>query len=74
MTKPDEKLKFSQGIEEANVKHGITHIEAIVSHCEKTGLEIEMVKGLVTPQLKKKLEQEAIDLRFLPGKGSTLPL
>lgn len=74
MTKPDEKVKFSQIIEEVAVKQGITHIEAIVAHCEITGLEIEMVKSLITPQLKKKIEQEAIDLRFLPGKGSRLPI
>lgn len=74
MTKPDEKVKFSQAIEQMNVDAKVTHIDAIVTHCEKTGLEIEMVKGLITPQLKKKLEQEAIELRFLPGKGSVLPI
>lgn len=72
--KQDDKTKFSQQIERDAIDRKISHIEAIVDHCEKTGLEIEMVKGLINTQLKKKIEEEARNLRYLKGKGNQLPL
>lgn len=74
MTKNDDRTKFSQMIERTAVDQGISHIDAIVSHCERTGLEIEMVKSLVNISLKKKLEEEGKALRYIKGKGNSLPL
>lgn len=74
MTKNDDRTKFSQMIERTVADQGITHIEAIVNYCEKTGLEIEMVKGLVNISLKKKLEEEGKALRYIKGKSASLPL
>jgi hypothetical protein len=74
MTKSDDKTKFSQMIERIAVDQKITHIEAIVNYCEETGLEIEMTKTLVNASLKKKLEQEAMTLRYIKGKSDALPI
>lgn len=72
--KRDDKVQFSQMIERRAIETGCTHIEAIVAYCEETGLEIEMVKLLINQQLKKKIEDEAKNLRLLPGRSAKLPL
>lgn len=72
--KRDDKVQFSQMIEHRAIENGCTHIEAIVAHCDETGLEIEMVKVLINQQLKKKIEAEAKALRLLPGRSDKLPL
>ncbi|MGH7745463.1 MAG: late promoter transcription accessory protein [Candidatus Dormibacteria bacterium] len=72
--KSDDRLKFSTMIERRAVDEQISHMDAIIAHCEETGLEIEMVKGLVNQSLKQKIEHEARELRYLPGKGSHLDI
>jgi len=74
MNQKEEKNQFSQMIERFAVENQCTHIEAIVEHCEKTGLEIEVVKNLINISLKSKIESEARALKYLPGGGSKLPL
>lgn len=66
-----DKDQFSIMIETRAINEGCSHIDAIVSHCEETGLEIEMVKTLINIQLKKKIEAEARTLRMIKGGGST---
>ena len=51
----------------------LSYIDAIVHHCDTTGLEIETVVRLMSPPLVAKIEDEAIALRYLP-KESRLPL
>jgi len=70
----DNKTKFSQYIERKAIDDNCSHMEAIINHCEQTGLEIEMVKTLINTQLKKKIEAEAKALRMLPGHSAKLPL
>lgn len=36
-----------------------TRIEAIIDHCESTGMEIEVAKTLISHALKAKLREEA---------------
>lgn len=70
-----DKDQFSIMIETRAVNEGCSHIDAIVAHCEQTGLEIEMVKSLINIQLKKKIEAEARNLRMIKGGKSTgLPI
>ena len=69
----DEKDKFSVMIEELTINEGVTHMEAIVDYCSKTGLEVEVAATLVNANLKSKLESEARALRYL-GKSSALPI
>lgn len=70
-----DKDQFSMMIEKRAIEENCSHIEAIVAHCEETGLEIEMVKTLINIQLKKKIEVEARNLRLLTGGNSNkLPL
>lgn len=62
-------------IEKRANTEGSSHMDVIVTYCEETGLEIDMVKDLINPSLKSKIESEAKSLRLLKdGGGSKLPL
>ena len=73
MTTREEKNAFSLMIEEKAIKLNVKYMEAILHHCEETGLEVEVAGSLVNSILKAKLENEARELRFLP-RSSKLPL
>ena len=58
--------EFSMFIEEYAVNNQITYLEAILDYCEQHMLEPSDVAGKVTKSLKGKLEQNYIDLNYLP--------
>ncbi len=59
---------FSQEIEKAVKDRELTYIEAICEFCKQSGLEVESVPRLLTPQIKAKIESEAIDLNMFKKK------
>lgn len=69
----EEKDTFSLMIEEKALKLAITHMDAIVDYCSKSGMEIETAASLLNGTIKSKIELEARELRFLPRTGQ-LPL
>lgn len=73
MATRDEKNTFSLMIEARALAQNVSCMEAIIDHCEESGLEIELAATLLNQSLKSKIEEEARDLRFLP-KTSKLPL
>lgn len=52
---------------------GGTHMDAIVHHCEQTGMELDVASSLISSALKEKIREEAQDLNLLK-KTSKLPL
>lgn len=68
------KQTFSQYVEQRAMRENISCIDVIVSYCEETGFEIEMIKSLVNVSLKRRIEEEAKSLRMLPGRSAKLPL
>lgn len=68
MPTPEEKEIFSTQIARTAFREKITIIEAIMEHCERTGLEIEVAATLLTPALKEKLESVAGKLNLLKTK------
>jgi hypothetical protein len=48
-------------------------MDAIVHHCETTGMEIDVASSLISPALKAKIREEAEDLNLMK-KSSKLPL
>ena len=75
MTTKEETAEFTRLIEGIVVEKKVTYIDAIVLHCEHTGLELEMAAKLIGKTLRKKLKEEAIGLSLLPKpKGAKLPL
>jgi hypothetical protein len=75
VTTIEERNAFSLQIEKEALEKQIPILEAIMDHCEKTGLEIEVVHTLINKPLKEKIRQEASDRRLLVKDTSTkLPL
>jgi hypothetical protein len=48
-------------------------VDAIVSYCEQTGLEIDLASSLISAALKAKIREESQDLNLLK-KSSKLPV
>lgn len=74
MPTKDEMAKFAEAIEDIVTKTDYNYIEAIVHHCETTGLEIEVAATLINPNLKSKIRCIAMDFNLLKGKSSRLPI
>jgi len=58
---------FSSAIEAMVQEKDVDIIDAILYHCEKNQIEIELVNRLLTSSLRKKLQEEA-RARFLLKK------
>lgn len=75
MVKKDEVTTFSLMIESLVKEKKYSYMDAIIFHCEKTGLEVEVAAKLISGALKSKLKSEAEELHFLPkSKTRKLPI
>jgi hypothetical protein len=66
MANKDEIIAFSLEIEGLVAKNQIPYMDAIMLHCDNTGLEIELAAKLISGPLKSKIQIEAENLNFLP--------
>jgi hypothetical protein len=66
-------MKFSELIENVSLDGGYTLIDAIVNHCNETGMEIEVASTLISPALKQKIKEEAEENNLMK-KTSKLPI
>ena len=73
MPTKNEISEFSDMIGKLSYVLGNSHMDAIVHHCETTGMEIDVASSLVSPALKAKIREEAEDLNLMK-KSSKLPL
>ena len=73
MPKVDEIQKFSKMIEELATSLGLTRMEAILHHCEETGLEVEIASTLISSALKSRITEEAINDNLIK-RGNQLPI
>jgi hypothetical protein len=70
-----EITKFSLAIEELIDKKSIPYIDAVILHCQITGLEVELAAQLVSGAMKSHIRAEAEALHFLPKtKSKKLPI
>ena len=67
------RSKFTMAIENIRKDFGISYIDSIIYYCAEHDIELDIVDSLVTPNLKEKLEAEAVQLNFLP-RGGVLPI
>jgi hypothetical protein len=74
MPTKDEMAKFAKSIESIVANTDFNYIEAIVEHCNITGLEIEVAATLINSNLKSKIESNAMDNNMLKDKGARLPI
>lgn len=63
--KKDEVIKFSLSIEKLARDKKLSIMEAVLFHCEKTGLEVESAAKMLSKHLKSKIKVEAQKLNFL---------
>lgn len=73
MANREEKNQFSMMIMEMAIRERIDHMDAITTYCELNNLEIEVAATLINDSLKDIIEDEAMEMRFLPRAGK-LPL
>lgn len=69
-------ITFSQEIEKNVALEESSYIEAVCNYCKATGMDIDAMPKLLTPQLKAKIENEALTLNMFPKrkKRKKLPL
>jgi hypothetical protein len=67
--KMDTTKTFSMEIENIAKEKRITHMEAILWHCNKQGIEPDTVSSLISKSLKEKVEANARELNFLPRQA-----
>ena len=60
---------FSLEIENIAKEKNITHMEAVLWHCKKEGIEPDTVSSLISKGLKEKIEANARELNFLPRQA-----
>ena len=75
MAKPssEEVRKFSNLIDGLASDLGCSRLDAILYHCEKTGLEVEVASTLVSNVLKSKIREES-ERENLVKRSSKLPI
>lgn len=74
MPTKEEMKRFAFSIDSIVANTDFTYLEAIVDHCTKTGLEIEVAASLINSNLKSKIEREAMDCNLLKEKMTKLPI
>ena len=73
MPTKNEISEFSEMIGKLSYTLGSSHMDAIVHHCDTTGMEIDVASTLISPALKAKIREEAEDLNLMK-KTSRLPI
>ena len=64
---------FSEMISKLSYTLGGIHMDAIIHHCEQTGMEVDVASSLVSNALKAKIREEAQELNLLK-KSAKLPI
>lgn len=73
MPTKNEISEFSEKVLEVAMAERCTIMDAIVSYCEKTGMEIDVASTLISSALKSKIRAEAEELNLLK-KTAKLPI
>ena len=73
MPTKDEIQNFSLMIEKLASKMGSTRLDAILYHCEESGLEVEVASTLISSALKSRISEEAQEENQIK-KSSKLPI
>ena len=73
MPTKEEIKTFSLMIEELAIRLKCNHIDAILEHCNETGLEMELASSLISSALKAKIRDDAQEINLMK-KTSKLPI
>lgn len=66
------RTKFTQIIEKEVRENNLNYIDATVRACEITNIDPEDVKKFISPLIKEKIENEAMNLNFLPRQNQLI--
>ena len=69
----DEIQKFSAMIDNMASDLELTRLDAIIHHCNESGLELEVASTLISRVLKERIREESVTENLLK-KTSTLPI
>ena len=73
--KKEEVLAFTEQIEELVYMLDISYMDAIITYCEDTGLEVEMAAKLISNPMEEKIRREAEKLKLIHKSANTsLPI
>ena len=61
--------RFSNIILEGVSNGGSDYIDYIVQYCEKNNIDIESIVPLISPNLKQKMEEEAISMNIIKSSS-----
>lgn len=67
----DKKI-FSERIETIHLSTELSFIESTLKACEEYNIDPSMVNNLINEQVKKKIENEAMDIHLLPRKNKQI--
>lgn len=73
MATKEERDNFSTLILSLSEKQKVGCMETIINYCEEIGLEVESAATLLNDVVKSRLEEEAMELRYIP-RSAKLPL
>jgi hypothetical protein len=73
MPTKNEISEFSDLINELSNNLNLSRMDAILHHCEQTGMEIDVASALISSALKSKIREEAQELNLLK-KSARLPV
>jgi hypothetical protein len=59
MPTKEEISKFSELIEELVYQRDIEYMDAVITHCNETGFEIELAASLLSSPIQAKIGEEA---------------
>jgi len=74
MPSKEEITKFAVDIENLVSTTGYNYIEAVVEYCKETALDLEVAVSLISPNLRAKIEGDALLNNLLKDKGARLPI
>ena len=64
-----ENMKRFSNIILEGVGGGSDHIDYIIQYCEKHNIDVESIVPLISPNLKQKLEEDAISMNIIKSSS-----
>ena len=71
-TNIEQVIDITREVEQMKSKTGLNYIECVVEVCEKFELDIETIAEHLTPNIKEKIEADALKMNLLNYKINTL--
>jgi hypothetical protein len=68
-----DKTEFSIYIESYAIEKGVSLMVSLLQYCEDADIDIANCSKYISESLKQKVEQEAIDERYMTRKQAPLP-